>query len=96
MVNGCAKLCLLGGPQKQMVQNEMKPSGHIVNVGTGEVAYRAFVPSPLPPKLSLTTDPVSALSEADRALGELAGLGRCLPNPHLLVRPFMRREAVLS
>jgi Fic family protein len=36
------------------------------------------------------------LSEADRALGELAGLGRLLPNPHLLIRPFVRREAVLS
>ena len=39
---------------------------------------------------------MSALSEADRALGELAGLGRSLPNPHLLIRPFVRREAVLS
>lgn len=36
------------------------------------------------------------LSEADRALGELAGLGRTIPNPHLLISPFMRREAVLS
>jgi Fic family protein len=39
---------------------------------------------------------VNALSIADRALGELAGLGRALPNPHLLIRPLMRREAVLS
>jgi len=33
---------------------------------------------------------------ADRALGELAGLGRAMPNPNLLIRPFIRREAVLS
>jgi Fic family protein len=39
---------------------------------------------------------VAALSDADRALGELAGLGRSLPNPHLLITPFLRREAVLS
>ena len=39
---------------------------------------------------------VAALSEADRALGELAGLGRSLLNPHLLIAPFVRREAVLS
>jgi len=39
---------------------------------------------------------ISDLSEADRALGELAGLGRTLVNPNLLIRPFMRREAVLS
>ena len=39
---------------------------------------------------------VTALSDADRALGELAGLGRSLLNPHLLIAPFIRREAVLS
>ena len=37
-----------------------------------------------------------ALSEADRKIGQLAGEGRRLPNPHLLLRPFVRREAVLS
>jgi Fic family protein len=36
------------------------------------------------------------LSRADSALGELAGLGRQLPNPHLLIAPYVRREAVLS
>jgi Fic family protein len=39
---------------------------------------------------------MSQLSVADQALGELAGAGRRLPNPHLLIRPFIRREAVLS
>jgi hypothetical protein len=29
-------------------------------------------------------------------VGELAGLGRAMPNPHLLIGPFVRREAVLS
>jgi Fic family protein len=38
----------------------------------------------------------AALSRADRAIGRLAGEGRRLPNPHLLIRPFVRREAVLS
>jgi Fic family protein len=37
-----------------------------------------------------------ALSAADRAVGRLAGEGRRLPNPHILIRPFVRREAVLS
>lgn len=39
---------------------------------------------------------VRQLSAADRALSELAGVGRTLPNPHLLIRPFARKEAVLS
>jgi Fic family protein len=56
----------------------------------------AFVPDPLPPGLTYGPPLVRALSQADRALGELAGLGRTLPNPYLLTRPFLRREAVLS
>jgi Fic family protein len=36
------------------------------------------------------------LSQADRKIGELAGTARRLPNPHLLIRPFVNREAVLS
>jgi len=57
----------------------------------------AFVPNPLPPtNFTWDSELVENLSAADRALGELAGIGRSLPNPHLLVRPFLRREAVLS
>ena len=36
------------------------------------------------------------LSKADIKLGELSGAGQLLPNPHLLIRPFVRREAVMS
>lgn len=36
------------------------------------------------------------LSEADRALGRLAGAGRLLPNPHLLLQPYVTREALAS
>jgi Fic family protein len=39
---------------------------------------------------------ISALGEAERNLGKLAGLAHNLPYPHILVAPFMRREAVLS
>ena len=56
----------------------------------------AFLPDPLPPDIQWTPELVSTLSAADRALGEVAGLGRLLPNPHLLIQPLMRREAVLS
>jgi Fic family protein len=58
--------------------------------------YHAFIPAPLPPKLSYDEDLVLALSRADAALSELSGLGRHLPNPHLLIAPYVRREAVLS
>ena len=62
----------------------------------GTQGYWAFVPNNLPPKLTITIDLVNQLSEADRALSELAGVARTLPNPHLLIDPFVRREAVLS
>jgi Fic family protein len=39
---------------------------------------------------------VLVLSSADARLSELSGLGRWLPNPHLLIGPYLRREAVLS
>jgi cell filamentation protein, protein adenylyltransferase len=58
--------------------------------------FEAYVPDPLPPEIRWTPNLVRALSDADRAAGSLAGEGRRLPNPHLLIRPFVRREAVLS
>ena len=58
--------------------------------------YTAFVPAPLPPKLEWKPSLVNALSDADRLIGRLAGEGHNLPNPHLLIRPFVAREAVLS
>lgn len=58
--------------------------------------YLAYSPPPLEPQISIQMDLVNKLSEADRSLSELAGIGRTLPNPHLLIGPFLRREAVLS
>jgi Fic family protein len=59
-------------------------------------SYSAFVPAPLPPELDWTPRLISALSDADRLVGRLAGEGGRLANPHILIRPFVRREAVLS
>jgi len=69
------------------------PAGEVRRQPTG---YWAFVPKPLPRSLDLTEDIVNCLSEADRAIGTLNGMGETLPNPHLLIVPFTRREAVLS
>ncbi|MBI3704786.1 MAG: Fic family protein [Rhizobiales bacterium] len=56
----------------------------------------AFHPNPLPPSALDLAPLVPLLARAERALGELSGIGRILPNPYLLIRPFMRREAVAS
>ena len=68
-------------------------AGRVIQTPTG---YFAFVPSPLPPSLVYSGELVLTLSRADAALSELSGLGRLLPNPHLLIAPYVRREAVLS
>lgn len=70
-----------------------RASGRTVRTPEG---YAAFVPGPLPPTIEWTPSLVRSLSDADRAIGRLAGEGSRLPNPHLLIRPFVRREAVLS
>jgi hypothetical protein len=71
-------------------QFQHSPSGHLLKVGQGDAAYWAFVPNSLPPSLNWDTNLVNALSNADRALGELSGLGRTMANPDLLIRPFVR------
>lgn len=70
--------------------------GQLIRGGGGPDGYWAYLPNPLPPPIPLDMKLVGTLSAADRALGELAGLARNLPNPHLLIGPFIRREAVLS
>lgn len=67
-------------------------SGRVVRTPQG---YPAFVPNPLPPELELG-NLVGEIADASLAVGQLAGLGEMLPNPYLLIRPFLRREAVAS
>jgi len=56
----------------------------------------AFVPPALPPRLDLPAPTVADLDRASHAVGELAGVGRLVRNPRLLIAPYVRREAVLS
>lgn len=78
----------------------MKPQDFISS-STGQVIrtsrdYWAFIPAPLPPTLTWTTNLVSLSGEAERALAELASIGRTFPEPHVMVRAFIRQEAVMS
>lgn len=75
-----------------MSDTTKEPGRHVRQPG----GYTAYIPHPLPPKLDWSPQLVRSLSDADRLLGRLAGEGASLPNPHLLLRPFVAREAVLS
>jgi Fic family protein len=68
-------------------------AGQVVTCAEG---YAAFVPAPLPPKLSFTRELAVALSRADAALGALSGLGEELPSPVAMVASFLRQEALCS
>lgn len=58
--------------------------------------YWAFVPAAAPRRLSLSDEVVKLLDEATGAVHRLGGVGRLIPNPHLLIGPHLRLEAVLS
>jgi len=68
----------------------------VSNVG-GEV-IRAFIPDPLPPRppLELTNSRQRLLERATLALGRLDSITLLLPDPHLFLYAYVRREAVLS
>lgn len=68
-------------------------SGKVIKTLKG---YLAFVPAPLPPEVQWSDKLLAALSKADRSLVRLAEVGIAFPVPHVVVRPFIRKEAVLS
>ncbi len=56
----------------------------------------AFVPAAVPRELSLPPRLVRQLAETRARLGRLNEGVRSLPSPELFLRPFQKREAVLS
>ena len=56
----------------------------------------AFSPAALPRELNLSPHLVWVLDNASRAVASLAAIGENMQNPHLLISPMMRREALLS
>jgi Fic family protein len=75
------------------------PVGHLVPIvgpdpATHEtVAGQAFLPAPLPAELTLSTGTWNMVNAATAALARLDGAARLIPNPALLRRPALRREA---
>lgn len=72
---------------------QLTNAGKVIKTRTG---YWAFVPDPLPPQIVWPDRLLSLLSQADRNLAKLAEVGGSFPAPHVVVRPFIRHEAVLS
>ena len=51
---------------------------------------------PPDPPVRLDAEGVDLLSRADQAIGKLEGIATLLPNPHLFVGMYVRKEALLS
>ena len=75
--------------------NQKQP-GTLVKVDAQTEDTFGFLPDPLPPEIQLDLTLTNLITEATHALGTLNGLGQTLANPYLLIRPFLRREAVAS
>ena len=73
-----------------------KRTGVLVPVHGMRQVTHAFVPNPLPAKWEWPIDLWPLLLEAHKALANLDGTGKHLPNPSLMLRPLQRREAQKS
>ncbi len=69
------------------------PIGRQIRITGGQYA---FVPDPLPPPLSYSETMVRHVHDAAAALGGVASIGDFVPNPRLLVVPFLSIEAEVS
>lgn len=75
-----------------------RQTGEIVQVGSGEDTFGAFVPAPLPPvpPLELSAADHNLLERANRSLGKLDAMASLLPNTALFIYAYVRKEALVS
>lgn len=73
-------------------------AGKIITNYSGEAAYQSFLPSALPPNPSLELDVelVRLLVAANQQLAILDRLSSYIPNIHLFVSMYVRKEALMS
>jgi Fic family protein len=64
----------------------------------GEMMYKSFYPSPLPPKPKLSYDEYfsAALVNANKSIGKLDAISTRIPSVPLFVSQYVRKEALLS
>jgi Fic family protein len=62
----------------------------------GRHGYVAYFPAPIPRAIELPAPMIRLLADAEASLGRLAGVGQLVPNPYLLIRPYLIREALSS
>ncbi len=63
---------------------------------SGDMAYRSFCPSPLPPDLHLDAELTQWIGEARGNLSELEAVTRLIPSTDLFITMYVRKEALIS
>ncbi len=65
---------------------------------SGEMAYKSFMPAVLPPNppIELNKDIVDILVKANKQLALLEGISSRIPNIHLFISMYVRKEALMS
>lgn len=73
-------------------------TGHTLSAIAGGVACQAFVPDALPPNPSLAINNKlqTRINQAMLALGRLDAISTLLPDAHLFLYSYVRKEAVMS
>ena len=73
-------------------------AGHLITNLSGEMAYKSFVPTPLPPKpsIELTEDMINLLIKANSQLAVLESIATSITNVELFVSMYVRKEALMS
>lgn len=80
-------------PQWNNIGRFTKPNGRFEANSDGRPT---FVPRELPPTVRYDSELIALLVKAERKVGELKGKGGELENPHILIRAYLKKEAVLS
>lgn len=83
---------------KRGLANAADRAGQFVEVAAAGESFKAFLPSPLPPRPPLAIDGrmQSLLDRANQELGRLDGITLLLPDPDQFLYSYVRKEAVLS
>ncbi|MEX2534492.1 MAG: Fic family protein [Trueperaceae bacterium] len=74
-----------------------RAGAYLNDTSSGEPVNAHIPPRlPLQPPLQLGVEHYDLIERANRALGRLDGIGTLLPDPHLFIYMYLRKEALLS
>ena len=71
-------------------------AGKFVKNLSGELEYKSFCPTPLPPRIEMDDEMIILLVKANKQMAVLDSVSSMIPNIDLFVYMYIRKEAILS